>query len=1082
MRLIQVLKNLFFCLGRGLKTVSYLCTMLRILFCTLICAAAYGAGAQTTCVNPIQLNQITVVPATCGGQGGSVFFSVGSGDYTWNWTPSVSNGPIATQLNVGFYQVHIERNGQPECALDTTILITSNNGPTITVASIAPSNCLASNGVVQLQPATINYAWSNGEVVALNDGLNSGLYYVIGTDPVSGCASAIEVLVPNVNPLVFEATVTNPAKCGRNTGQATFTTSGGTGQYVYSLGGTIVNGLASGITPATVVDIQLGCQLTVEVNVPNVSAEGTVSVMTKAPNCHNGLGNANVEVTPGDNFRSPFTFSITDTNGTPQVSAGQLPPGNYLVYVADADSCLLPPTPFAIENPLPLVANVSTQNGNCSTGSQLSATATGGTGSQYFFDWTDLNGTINPALRQQVAEGRYQLVVFDSLFCSDTVSNLIINDLCPQTDTLHLLLTAGSTDSICLPIGVGLSVSEADVQLVQSGTSSSFGTWSINNNCLIFNALQNTGLRVQALPLRVNVPVINRLDTVVVLVSILPAGALSGEVVYFSAQINATAESCGTVPDAINNRQFLALNVSGLDGNTPFGQYAVQFNSGCLVYSAFNTIGFNLDSIAIAVCDPATLQCHVISYVSTVLPFFDCSGGVIAADTLPIATTNCLVGGNSCVEIPYANLLNFKIFDNGQPYVQGSLGCNEATVKSYAVANIPFGGSQGGGPYRLEEWFINGVAQTAIFSDLNELILLMNQLDPVPGWYLENFINIVGGQAGNTYGPLRITALNGTQGQVQPIVKTTPLGSELRFTTGDHRVVLQKIQTGCADTVQVRVQCFNCPPITNYTPNIFGNIEWDAPGCEADTLFCLNIPSAELSNWVITEAFQPVTNFVACGNNAALRLDTGYHELRLRNLLTTCEYTVPFFFDCRKAPRDTITANLSVGDVFPLCPDQSLVEAPVISVFNICPERSAQPNGSLTYDETNFCALYSASSVGTDTLCLQICNADGICATVLALVTVTAPPATADNMVRNGLSPNGDGSNDTWEILQIDRYPNHTVQVFDLNGHRVFFSQNYQNDWDGTWNQQQLPDGSYLYHVDLGDGSAVLTGVLFLMR
>jgi gliding motility-associated-like protein len=1055
--------------------------MLRILFCILICGWSQITEAQSNCNNPIQLNQITVVPATCGGQGGSAFFSLGTGDYTWNWNPSVSSGGIATQLTVGFYQVHIERAGQPECALDTTILVTSNNGPTINIASVTPSNCLASSGTVQLQPDNLNYAWSNGENVAFNDGLNSGVYYVIGTDPVSGCASAIEVLVPNVNPLTFEATVTNPAKCGRNTGQATFTTGGGTGNYVYSLGGTVVNGLPPGITTAVVVDVQLGCQLSIEVDIPNVTAEGAVSVVTTAPNCHNGIGNAAVEVIPGANFRSPFTFSITDANGMPQASAGQLAPGNYLVYVSDADSCLLPAVPFTIENPLPLVAAVGVQNGNCNLGGQLNATATGGTGNTYFFDWADLGGTLNPAQRINLGEGRYQLVVFDSLFCSDTVSNLIINDLCSQTDTLRMLVAAGGSSSICVPIGIGLTVAESDVQLIQPVTNSTFGSWNLTNNCLNFTALQTTGFDVQAIQLRVIVPAIGRSDTVIVLVSVVP-GPISSESIYFSVQVNASSEACGTVPSAIANRKFLPLNISGLSGNTPFGNYATQFNSGCMSYAAFGTTGFNVDSIAIAVCDQNTLQCHIISYLPTILPFFDCSKGILTADTIEIPTTTCLIGGSSCVEIPYANILNFKIFDNGQPYVQGSLGCNEATVESYAVANIPFGASQGGGPYRLEEWFVNGVAQTGIFSDLNELINLMNAIDPVPGWYLENFINIVGGQSSNTYGPLRITALDGTQGQAQPIAKTTPLGSELRFSTGAHRVVLQRIQTGCADTVQVQVNCFDCPAIHNYTPNIFGNIEWDAPSCAADTLFCLNIPTAELSNWVITEAFEPVTDFVNCGTNAALRFDTGYHELRLRNVLTTCSYTVPFFLDCRKAPVDTIVAELIVGDVFPLCPDQSLVPAPVISVFNICPERSAQPNGTITYDETNFCAVYSANTAGSDTLCLQICNADGVCATVLALVSVDNAPTAGDDMVRTGFSPNNDGSNDTWEILGIDRFLNHEIQVFDFNGHRVFYSKNYQNDWDGTWNQQQLPDGAYMFIVDLGDGSAVKTGTLFLMR
>lgn len=69
--------------------------------------------------------------------------------------------------------------------------------------------------------------------------------------------------------------------------------------------------------------------------------------------------------------------------------------------------------------------------------------------------------------------------------------------------------------------------------------------------------------------------------------------------------------------------------------------------------------------------------------------------------------------------------------------------------------------------------------------------------------------------------------------------------------------------------------------------------------------------------------------------------------------------------------------------------------------------------------------------------------------------------------VKNAFTPNGDGVNDTWRVY--DTYSclaNVRVQVFNRYGSRVFQSQNYRNDWSGTYNGQPLPDATYYYVID----------------
>ncbi|WP_149302896.1 thrombospondin type 3 repeat-containing protein [Pareuzebyella sediminis] len=105
-------------------------------------------------------------------------------------------------------------------------------------------------------------------------------------------------------------------------------------------------------------------------------------------------------------------------------------------------------------------------------------------------------------------------------------------------------------------------------------------------------------------------------------------------------------------------------------------------------------------------------------------------------------------------------------------------------------------------------------------------------------------------------------------------------------------------------------------------------------------------------------------------------------------------------------------------------------------------------------------------------------DGDGISDSVDAFPTNKEPtlvPAQA-------FTPNGDGNNDAWVIPGIDNYPNNVVKVYNRWGHEVFAMQSYNNDWEGFYkeNREKLPSGSYLYVIDLGDGSEVIRGWIFI--
>lgn len=80
-------------------------------------------------------------------------------------------------------------------------------------------------------------------------------------------------------------------------------------------------------------------------------------------------------------------------------------------------------------------------------------------------------------------------------------------------------------------------------------------------------------------------------------------------------------------------------------------------------------------------------------------------------------------------------------------------------------------------------------------------------------------------------------------------------------------------------------------------------------------------------------------------------------------------------------------------------------------------------------------------------------------------VTVTVIPYCIK--VFNAFTPNGDGINDVWKVNDsYDCLTNVTVHVFNRYGNKVYESKDYRNNWQGTYNNKPVPDGTYYAVVD----------------
>ena len=83
--------------------------------------------------------------------------------------------------------------------------------------------------------------------------------------------------------------------------------------------------------------------------------------------------------------------------------------------------------------------------------------------------------------------------------------------------------------------------------------------------------------------------------------------------------------------------------------------------------------------------------------------------------------------------------------------------------------------------------------------------------------------------------------------------------------------------------------------------------------------------------------------------------------------------------------------------------------------------------------------------------------------------------------IPGGISPNGDGINDTWTIGGLENYPDANVNVFDRWGQAVYTGNATSDAWDGTINGNECPTADYYYILELGDGQK-FNGVVTLKR
>lgn len=120
-----------------------------------------------------------------------------------------------------------------------------------------------------------------------------------------------------------------------------------------------------------------------------------------------------------------------------------------------------------------------------------------------------------------------------------------------------------------------------------------------------------------------------------------------------------------------------------------------------------------------------------------------------------------------------------------------------------------------------------------------------------------------------------------------------------------------------------------------------------------------------------------------------------------------------------------------------------------------------------------------ASPSSTTTYTLYVINANGCFDSDQVTVAVGGTLSLLD--IKNVITANDDGYNDTWIIEGVEFFPNMDVKVYNIYGNLVYQNESYQNDWTGEYKGDILPDGTYMYVVMPGGTDAVLKGNLTIL-
>lgn len=1058
----------------GLCTGSYYVAVQNGAGCTVI---------DTAQVLPAQvINVATSTSAvTCSGAcdgAAAVLPTGGVAPYTYDWSPDPPVGDSTAQVSglcPGVWNVSIA----DATGCDTTIaVLITGPSPIELVAQTVNVACNgACDGTVSIFASGGNggysYAWdpqpANGQGTAVISGLCPDAWSVAVTDSL-GCTAVLQANITEPAPLVLGSTATQ-SDCGICNGTAAVQASGGTSAYTYAWTGnagafgtdSLQADLCAGLYSVLVTDAN-GCQATATVPVSDVDGE-LLAITNDVVTCP-GLCDGTVVVSL--NCSEPScTIAWYDIGGN-QLAQGvaelsDLCAGSYYVQVTNALGCISIDTAL-VTAPAPIQVNLGTTPVSCAASCDGSAVAspTGGV-APFTYDWSpDPIIGDSTSLVTGLCAGVYTVLITDSIGCSIT-QDLVIQAPLPiavqaAVDSVSCNAVCDASIAVTATGGTG-AYTYAWSPVPPNGQGDSLatdlcaGAWSVTitdaNGCdttLQFNIADPPLLDV------VLTTVDNQCfsDCIGQAVATLSGGTGAYASTWLDAFGTVIAQGDTTLNDlCAGDYAFTASDANGCIVERTF-----NITQGLPIIAGLAFLGETCDGP----CDGTAAANPVGGAGGFQVSWLDANGNVFLAGQFQVQG---LCAGNWTLVVTDSlgcdTLVPFTILPytpiNPNASVSGVLcagQCNGAItlaptggIGGYGYDWEPFPPGGDGNPSATGlcagTWSVT-ITDAVGCTDTSNYVLSDPEL-------LSIVVDGVTAAACNTSsdGAILVTVGGGT-GQL-----TTSWTGPNGFVSGaedladlfpgDHLLTLTDAN-GCSIEQGVTVPALNsvvadAGPAINQCAGV--PITLNASGSQGATSF----------TWTDAQG-----NVLGTGVTLAL------------GVLPPDAYTV------------TLTATAGP------CSDQDVVQINVLAlpIADAGPDRDILLGATATLGgvpgppESTY--LWSPDSlVSTPTVLnpttspdvttwfvLQVTTEQG-CSDIDSVLVTVVP----EIVIPTGFSPNSDGHNDTWQIDHIDLFPDSRVEVYNRWGELLFASDGYPTPWDGTYNGELVPVGTYYYAIELND-------------
>ncbi len=268
-------------------------------------------------------------------------------------------------------------------------------------------------------------------------------------------------------------------------------------------------------------------------------------------------------------------------------------------------------------------------------------------------------------------------------------------------------------------------------------------------------------------------------------------------------------------------------------------------------------------------------------------------------------------------------------------------------------------------------------------------------------------------------------------------------------------------EEGCTKTVEVEVTVADSPEVT---------LTGEDPICAGESVQ-LSLSGADQFTW--DESIADLLDDQNSVNpSATLNETTEFNALITDDF--GCDFSVSFTQQVYEAPDLAIAGDSTVctGDAV----DLLVTGGQSYTWENSEIETPNQANPTVVVDQTT---IFTVEAV----------DINGCFYNESFTVTVddTQDECDKEFKVPNVITPNGDGMNDTWAIEEFvvfpERYPNRVVTIYNRWGQMIYESNNdYTNQFDGTYENEALPEGTYYYLIDFGDRSEPMGGSITILK